>query len=125
YLELPPDFYPVLPGQSDPEAYRKAMGQRKQPAQIQSGGRRLVNMNQATRSSQTAGASPSAQPPKDFIPSDPSMVRVGVKVEHPRFGIGEVHQLEGTGSNIKATVLFPIGTKQLLLKFAKLRVVES
>ena len=52
------------------------------------------------------------------------MIRVGTRVEHPRFGIGEVHQLEGTGSNIKATVLFPIGTKQLLLKFAKLRVIE-
>ena len=41
-----------------------------------------------------------------------------------RFGIGQVHQLEGAESNIKATVLFPIGTKQLLLKFAKLRVVD-
>ena len=52
------------------------------------------------------------------------MIKVGTRVEHPRFGIGEVHQLEGVGSNIKATVLFPIGTKQLLLKFAKLRVVD-
>jgi DNA helicase-2/ATP-dependent DNA helicase PcrA len=66
----------------------------------------------------------SSQPPKDFIPSDPGMIKLGSRVEHPRFGIGEVHQLEGTGSNIKATVLFPIGTKQLLLKFAKLRVVD-
>ena len=52
------------------------------------------------------------------------MIRVGSRVEHPRFGIGEVHQMEGSGSNIKATVHFPIGTKQLLLKFAKLRVVK-
>jgi len=117
YLDLPPDFYPVLPGS---EAYRKVMENRKQPSQIQSGGRKLVNMNQATRSSPTA----SSQPPKDFLPSDPGMIKVGTRVEHPRFGIGEVHQLEGTGSNIKATVLFPIGTKQLLLKFAKLRVVD-
>ena len=133
YLELPPDFYPVLTGNGSsgaekekfvPETYRKLMQQRSQPSQIQAGGRKLVNVNQATRSSPSAGASPASQAPKDFVPSDPSMVRVGVKVEHPRFGIGEVHQLEGTGSNIKATVLFPIGTKQLLLKFAKLRVVE-
>jgi DNA helicase-2/ATP-dependent DNA helicase PcrA len=133
YLELPPDFYPVLPGNGAggaekekfvPEAYRKVMQQRKQPSQIQSGGRKLVNMNQAARRPHPAATSPPSQPPKDFIPSDPGMIKVGTKVEHPRFGIGEVHQLEGTGSNIKATVLFPIGTKQLLLKFAKLRVVE-
>lgn len=122
YLELPPDFYPVVPGDLPgaiekeryvPEAYRKAMENRRQPSQIQSGGRRLVNVNQA-----------SSQPPKDFIPSDPGTIKLGSRVEHPRFGIGEVHQLEGAGSNIKATVLFPIGTKQLLLKFAKLRVVD-
>ena len=123
YLELPPDFYPVVPGVGTEEAYRKVMESRKQPSQIQSGGRKLVNVNQATRSPQAASTSTS-QPPKDFTPSDPGMIKVGTRVEHPRFGIGEVHQLEGTGSNIKATVLFPIGTKQLLLKFAKLRVVD-
>ena len=131
FLELPPDFYPTLPGLEDaggekekfiPEAYRKIMNQKKQASQIQSGGRRLVNMNQATRRPvQTPGTS---QVPKDFKPSDPGMIQVGTRVEHPRFGIGEVHQLEGADSNIKATVLFPVGTKQLLLKFAKLRVVE-
>ncbi len=133
YLDLPPDFYPVLPGPGAggekekfvPEAYRKVMEGRKQPSQIQSGGRKLVNMNQAIRNSPSAStSSASSQPPKDFVPSDPGMIKVGTRVEHPRFGIGEVHQLEGVGSNIKATVLFPIGTKQLLLKFAKLRVVD-
>ncbi len=132
YLELPPDFLPLAPGQEAgekekfvPEAYRKVMDSRKQPIQIQSGGRKLVNMNQATRSPNSAStSSASSQPPKDFVPSDPGMIKEGTRVEHPRFGIGEVHQLEGTGSNIKATVLFPIGTKQLLLKFAKLRVVD-
>ncbi len=134
YLELPPDFYPLLPGTGAgqpekekfvPAAYKKIINQKKQSSHIQSatGGRKLVNMNQATRSTPSP-ASPSSQPPKDFTPSDPGMIKVGTKVEHPRFGIGAVHQLEGTGSNIKATVLFPIGTKQLLLKFAKLRVVD-
>ncbi len=123
YLELPHDFYPLLPGQGAgqperekfvPESYRKLMESRSQPSRIQVGGRRLVNVNQQPAE---------AQPPKDFIPSSTDQIKVGTRVEHPRFGIGEVHQLEGTGSNIKATVLFPIGTKQLLLKFAKLRVV--
>ncbi|MCK5067498.1 MAG: UvrD-helicase domain-containing protein, partial [Bacteroidales bacterium] len=130
YLELPPDFYPVLQGTGNgqpekekfvPQAYRKAMERKSQPSNIQSGGRKLVNVNQVTRPSHAAASSP---PPKDFTPSDPGLIKVGTKVEHPRFGIGEVHQLEGADSNIKATVLFPIGTKQLLLKFAKLRVVD-
>ncbi len=125
YLDLPTDFYPVLPGTGTgfpekekfvPETYRRVMEKRSQPSKIKMGGRQMVNVNQTT--------SPTTQPPKDFIPSDPEMIKVGTKVEHPRFGIGEVHQLEGAASNIKATVLFPIGTKQLLLKFAKLRVVE-
>ena len=130
HLELPPDFYPVLPGSGNgqpekekfvPQAYRKAMERKSQPSNMQSKGRKLTNMNQATRPSHTAQ---SATPPKDFIPSDPALIKVGTKVEHPRFGMGEVHALEGADSNIKATVLFPIGTKQLLLKFAKLRVVD-
>jgi DNA helicase-2/ATP-dependent DNA helicase PcrA len=50
-------------------------------------------------------------------------VEIGMKVEHPRFGIGAVVELEGSSPNTKATVNFPIGKKQLLLKFAKLRVV--
>ena len=82
------------------------------------GGRRLVNVNQASQ-----GSEPS-QPPKDFTPSSPDQIKVGTRVEHPRFGIGEVKLLEGAESNVKATVQFPIGKKQLLLKFAKLRVVE-
>ena len=128
YLELPPDFYPVLPGNGE-EAFARQVGSAKQPTQT--GDRRLVRMKQPARASQavpgnSARAVPgsASQPPKDFIPSDPGMIKVGTRVEHPRFGIGEVHQLEGSGSNIKATVQFPIGTKQLLLKFAKLRVVD-
>jgi len=70
-------------------------------------------------------SSPSASvTPKDFTPSDPGQITLGRKVEHPRFGIGKVTALEGSGSNVKATVEFPIGKKQLLLKFAKLRVLE-
>lgn len=49
---------------------------------------------------------------------------VGVTIEHQRFGIGEVLSLEGTGENAKATVEFcNAGRKQLLLKFAKFKVV--
>jgi DNA helicase II / ATP-dependent DNA helicase PcrA len=48
-------------------------------------------------------------------------VEPGMDVEHNLFGKGKVLAVEGNGPNKKATVLFGIGQKQLLLKFAKLR----
>ena len=48
----------------------------------------------------------------------------GATIEHQRFGIGTVIKIEGTGENTKATVEFRnVGTKQLLLKFAKFKIV--
>lgn len=50
---------------------------------------------------------------------------VGCRIEHQRFGIGKVTKLEGRGENLKATVEFTnSGTKQLLLKFAKYKIIE-
>jgi DNA helicase-2/ATP-dependent DNA helicase PcrA len=121
YLELPPDFYPSVPA-SEEVAHGRFQETGRGQFRAAAGGRRLQQVRPSVRSPQASGAS--SQLPKDFIPSDPGMIRVGSRVEHPRFGTGEVQDLEGTGSNMKATVLFPIGTKQLLLKFAKLRVVD-
>jgi len=51
-------------------------------------------------------------------------IQVGVEVIHERFGNGKVLNLEGAGPNKKATVFFHgIGQKQLLLRFARLRIV--
>ena len=58
--------------------------------------------------------------------SDPSAgdLREGCRIEHQRFGIGTVLKIEGTGENTKATVEFRnAGTKQLLLKFAKFKII--
>ena len=50
----------------------------------------------------------------------------GNVIEHERFGIGEVVSVTGTGDNCKATVRFRnAGEKQLLLKFARFKVIES
>ncbi len=60
-----------------------------------------------------------------FAPSDTSNLQVGMEVEHERFGFGKVINLEGNKPDIKATIFFKeLGQKQLLLKFAKLRIVE-
>ena len=70
----------------------------------------------------------SAASPKPAVfssSSSSSSLREGCKIEHQRFGIGEVLKLEGSGENAKATVAFThAGTKQLLLKFAKYTIIE-
>ena len=51
-------------------------------------------------------------------------LKEGNVIEHQRFGVGKVIKIEGMGENQKATVEFKnAGTKQLLLKFAKYRII--
>ncbi len=46
-------------------------------------------------------------------------------VEHATFGKGRVLNVEGAGPNKKASVQFDVvGTKQLLLRFAKLKILD-
>lgn len=48
----------------------------------------------------------------------------GMKIEHERFGNGLVVSVEGTGPDTKATISFEhVGTKTLLLKFARFKVI--
>ena len=48
----------------------------------------------------------------------------GNVIEHERFGVGDVIRVEGSGDNCKATVKFRnAGEKQLLLKFARFKVI--
>jgi DNA helicase-2/ATP-dependent DNA helicase PcrA len=132
FVDLPHDFEPMAGLQREdrenfvPESYRRIQERASRPKSVEVGGRKLTNVNSLSGYRRTAPVTAVSQGPRDFKPSDPEMIRVGIRVEHPRFGIGEVTTLEGSDSNIKATVLFPSphGRKQLLLKFAKLRVVE-
>ena len=53
-------------------------------------------------------------------------VSVGQKIQHERFGIGEVIKVEGSGDNAKATISFlHAGEKQLLLRFARFKIMEN
>lgn len=56
----------------------------------------------------------------------PNSLQPGTIIEHERFGIGTVIRVEGQGENTKATVEFRnLGTKQLLLKFARFKIVKA
>ena len=60
-----------------------------------------------------------------FEADDPNTIETGMDVEHQKFGIGKVVLIEGSFPEIKATVAFPgHGNKQLLLKYAKLKIVR-
>ncbi len=53
-----------------------------------------------------------------------NQLKQGMNIQHQRFGFGKIEQLEGKGENAKATVIFNnFGKKQLLLRFAKLRLL--
>lgn len=53
-------------------------------------------------------------------------LQVGQMIEHERFGIGEVMKIEGEGDNMKATIHFRnAGDKQLLLRFARFKVLNT
>ena len=61
----------------------------------------------------------------DFEADNPANIQTGMEVQHSRFGIGKVLVTEGKMPNKKATVFFQnFGQKQLLLKFAKLKIVR-
>jgi DNA helicase-2/ATP-dependent DNA helicase PcrA len=65
-------------------------------------------------------------PSPDFAPSDTSNLQEGAKVEHQKFGFGEVIKMEGAAHNPIATVKFEHnGEKKIMLNYAKLRVVNS
>ena len=52
-------------------------------------------------------------------------LQAGQRIEHERFGLGEVMKVDGTGDNAKATIHFKnAGEKQLLLRFARFKVIE-
>lgn len=65
------------------------------------------------------------KPAADFVASDTSNLQAGQKVEHQKFGFGEVIKMEGASHNPIATVQFDLnGEKKIMLNYAKLRIIE-
>lgn len=63
-------------------------------------------------------------PSSDFTPSDTSDLEAGQKIEHQKFGFGEVIKVEGSAHNPIATIKFEFnGEKKIMLNYAKLRII--
>ena len=66
---------------------------------------------------------PVSSPQPAVAPNSVNGLTVGTIIVHERFGEGVVEKLEGSGLDAKACVRFQnVGTKQLLLRFAKFTV---
>lgn len=74
--------------------------------------RKLREMSSATKSN--------AKLPEEF-----NGLKEGNLIMHERFGKGKILNLEGAGADRKAEILFEVGgIKKLLLRFAKLKILE-
>lgn len=127
YLELPEDAFPAEdrldkepgPFQSRP-AFASPLQQPKpelrtgvtsQPRATTIPTRRLSRVE---KDNDSPAAAPAANVPR---------LKAGMQVRHDRFGVGKVTEVEG---NEKATVVFDsFGEKNLLLKYAKLKIIKE
>ena len=107
---------------ADPKPRAVAPRQPEKPVDPFSDGfKRQLNVASGGRYKPVNRAVPPRPMASDASASD---LHVGSTIEHQRFGIGSVVKIEGTGENTKATVEFRnTGTKQLLLKFAKFKII--
>ncbi len=61
-------------------------------------------------------------PDSEFIPVPMTDLKVGQRIEHNRFGFGEIKEITGSVPDLKAKIEFDdYGEKILLLKYAKIR----
>ena len=61
----------------------------------------------------------------DFEPTPVMQLREGQRIEHNRFGFGKILEISGSAADLKAKIAFDEhGEKILILKYAKIRVVN-
>ncbi len=63
----------------------------------------------------------------NFKPTPMSEIITGVKILHERFGYGNITAVDGANNNKVATIVFDeeVGEKRIMLKFAKIQIMED
>ncbi|MBR8534829.1 UvrD-helicase domain-containing protein [Carboxylicivirga sediminis] len=112
FLDINPEDFV---GNERPQpSFRKPLGSQPSPT-----------LKPRIRMNYTSSGAGAEKPKLKFQSSNTNGLQAGMKVEHERFGVGEVISIEGVEPNVKATVRFVnAGQKQLLLKFAKLKILN-
>jgi DNA helicase-2/ATP-dependent DNA helicase PcrA len=114
YLEMPAENHGRIFGDEEYSSKPKLSTNKQKESFDQRPlmGKKLVKINAASKNT------------SDFDTESLRDLQVGMNVQHDRFGSGKVINMDGDFPNNKATVFFEgIGQKQLLIKFAKLRIV--
>jgi len=115
------DPRPKITSPRTPERAADPLSERTKQRLISEGGN-FRKLSAALSNGRRQSAAPSRTTAPDAVSGNG--LTVGATIEHQRFGIGVVEAMEGTGENAKATVTFRnAGTKQLLLKFAKYKIL--
>jgi DNA helicase-2/ATP-dependent DNA helicase PcrA len=61
----------------------------------------------------------------EFEPTPVMQLKAGQRIEHNRFGYGEIMEITGGAADLKARISFDDhGEKILILKYAKIRVIQ-
>ncbi|MDO9187827.1 MAG: 3'-5' exonuclease [Bacteroidia bacterium] len=114
YLDMPTESSSRLFGNEEYSSKPKQYSTKPKETFVQRPvvGKNLVKINSASKNT------------SDFDTESLRSLQVGMEVEHDRFGKGKVINMDGDFPNNKTTVFFEgVGQKQLLIKFAKLRIV--
>ena len=114
YLEMPAENHGRIFGDEEYSSKPKLHTGKTKETFVQRPvmGKKLVKVNAASKNT------------SDFDTESLRDLQVGMDVQHDRFGSGKVINMDGDFPNNKATIFFEgIGQKQLLIKFAKLRIV--
>jgi DNA helicase-2/ATP-dependent DNA helicase PcrA len=104
-------FSNFKPRQAPAEAPKPSVGFKKSAPSPQPKAGFMANLNK--------------QPTEEFSPSPVKDLKVGIRVLHASFGRGIIQEIEGVWPNSRAIIVFEaVGKKLILLKFAKLKIVE-
>ncbi|MCD7971537.1 MAG: UvrD-helicase domain-containing protein [Candidatus Azobacteroides sp.] len=116
--------------QADFTSERLTLSDRLLSAQMQQKNRRTAGFRDETTKGEYSSPSLNLKPLDEVIKTTASSngeeINVGDTVQHDRFGIGVVKEITGDAGNLKALVAFiNSGEKNLLLKFARLKVIDK
>ena len=65
-------------------------------------------------------------PSANFVPSDVTKLAEGMRVEHQKFGFGEIIKIEGSQHNPVASIRFESnGEKKIMLNYARLMIIDE
>lgn len=88
--------------------------------------RSRVRLNTAATATPQAPSSPSATGSGNYGSHSASELAEGCLIEHSRFGNGKILSIDTSGADAKIMVSFgEVGTKTLLLKYAKFRILND